>query len=72
MSSRLSDGFCLSLTKEEDIYDTVADMKAVQKVDVVTGKEKHQPRARVPLFLPGRIIHITWGAPKYRYQNCLT
>lgn len=54
--------------QEDDIYDVVADAMAVQKVavDEVTGKERHRPRAREPLFLPGRIIHITWGAPKFK------
>ena len=51
---------------KEDIYDVVPDMKEVQKTDAVTGKEKHHPRARMPLFLPGRIIHISWGPKQSR------
>lgn len=55
-------------TPQEDIYDVVADARQVQKVDPVTGKEKQQPRARMPLFIPGRIIHITWAASQQRYK----
>lgn len=46
---------------QEDIYDVVADTPPAQVVDPVTGKTKLQSRARIPLFLPGRIIHVTDG-----------
>lgn len=52
---------------QEDIYDVVADMPPAEVIDPVTGKTKLQPRARIPLFLPGRIIHITDGPVIKRY-----
>ena len=48
----------------EDIYDEVAGVKAAKRSDRVTGKEEMQVRERMPLFLPGRIIHITRDTPR--------
>ena len=48
----------------DDIYDEVAGVKAAKRSDRVTGKEEMQVRERMPLFLPGRIIHITRDTPR--------
>ena len=48
----------------EDIYDEVVGVKAEKRSDRVTGKEEMQVRERMPLFLPGRIIHITRDTPR--------
>ena len=48
----------------EDIYDEVAGVKAGKRSDRVTGKEDMQVRERMPLFLPGKIIHITRDSPR--------
>ena len=51
----------------EDIYDEVAGVKAGKRNDRVTGKEAMQVRQRMPLFLPGKIIHITRDNPTGGY-----
>ena len=48
----------------DDIYDEVAGVKAAKRSDRVTGKEDMQVRERMPLFLPGRIIHLTRDTPR--------
>jgi len=45
----------------EEVRETAAG------TDPVTGKQRVQPRAKTPLFLPGRIIHITWGTTVTKY-----
>ena len=45
----------------EEVRETAAG------TDPVTGKQRVQPRAKTPLFLPGRIIHITWGTIVTKY-----
>lgn len=36
----------------------------LKKKDQITGKERLMARVRMPLFIPGRIIHITRNKPK--------
>lgn len=55
----------------ENIYDEVAGVKAAKRSDRVTGKEEMQVRERMPLFLPGKIIHITRDTPKGGYGSCI-
>ena len=52
----------------DDIYDEVAGVKAAKRSDRVTGKEEMQIRERMPLFLPGKIIHITRDTPRGGYD----
>jgi len=41
------------------------------RTDLVTGKQKVQPKAKASLFLPGRILHITWGTSVAKYVHRL-
>ncbi len=51
---------------QNDVYDVVADARKLLSTDQITRKARISPRNKVPLFIPGRIIHVTWKKPVSR------
>ena len=49
-------------TKEQDDKD---DRR--EEVDPITGKIKLKPPSKIPLYLPGRILHIKHAPPELKY-----